>query len=132
MENLLYCCQKLIFMKRIFLYCLLLQIVGLKLSAQTISQDQKRISFVITNTSTSEQIKRADSLFTANGIDLNIKANRHDGQISKVDISIQSSEGSAQYQTGDSEILKKGVLIVVDRSANASVALSVGQRKVED
>ncbi len=119
-------------MKRIFLYCLLLQIVGFKLSAQTISQDQKRISFVITNTSTSEQIKRADSLFTANGIDLKIQANRHAGQISKVDISIQASEGSAQYQTSDSEILKKGVLIVVDRSANASVALSVGPRKVED
>jgi hypothetical protein len=119
-------------MKRIFLYCILLLLVGFKLSAQNISQDSKRISFVIASTTTSDQIKRADSLFTANGIDLKIKTNHHAGLISKVDISIHAAEGNAKYQTNNSEILEKGVLIVVDRSANASVALSVGPRKVEE
>lgn len=98
----------------------------LKAQSVTISTDQNKISFLITDKTTKSEIKNADELFAEHGISADMKASWKKDRISKLNIRVKCAQGSATYHTVNPEDLKKGVLILVDKTPNASVALAVG------
>jgi hypothetical protein len=101
----------------------------LKAQTVSVSQDYNKISFVINDKTTKAEIQKADSIFKAHSIITHIKTTLTKGQISKVKVKLNCSQGSTNYQTDKADIIKKGVLIWVDRSKNACVAFSVGPNK---
>lgn len=103
----------------------------LKAQSVTISTDQNKISFLITDKTTKSEIQKADDLFAEHGISTDMDASWKKDHISKLKIYVECAQGSATYHTANPEDLKKGIRILVDKSPNASVALSVGANTEE-
>ncbi|ASS50055.1 MAG: hypothetical protein A3D31_10815 [Candidatus Fluviicola riflensis] len=103
----------------------------LKAQSVAISTDQNKISFLITDKTTKSEIEKADDLFAEHGILTDMKASWKKDRISKLNIYVECAQGSTTYFTTDSENLKKGVHILVDKSPNAIVALAVGSNTEE-
>lgn len=98
----------------------------LRAQSVTISTDNTKISFLITDKTTKAELKKADEVFAEHGISADMKASWKKDHISKLNIRVKCAQGSATYQTVNADDLKKGVVILVDKSPNATVALAVG------
>ncbi len=98
----------------------------LKAQDVTVSNDNNRVSFVITNKTTKPEIQKADSVFSAHNISTSIKASWKKGHISNLNIVVDCAQGHVKYHTASPDNLKKGVIILVDKNTNAATALSVG------
>jgi len=101
----------------------------LKAQTVSISPDSNKISFIINCKTTKVEIQKADSIFKAHRIYTKIKTGRIKKQISKLNIVVNCAQGNVNYHTDNADILKNGVMILVDKSKNATVALSVGPYK---
>jgi len=98
----------------------------LKAQSVTISTDNTKISFLITDKTTKADLKKADEIFAEHGISTDLKASWKKDRISKLNIHVQCAQGSATYHTVNVDDLEKGVRILVDKSPKATVALAVG------
>lgn len=98
------------------------------IQAQTVSvsDDDKKISFVITDKTTPSEIRKADSVFAEHQISTDIKASWKKGNISKLSVTVKCAQGNIEYKTTDFGSLKNGVRILVDKTSNATTALAVG------
>lgn len=99
---------------------------SLKAQNAIVSNDNNKVSFVITDKTTKSEIQKADSIFAAHSISTNIKASWKKGHISRLNIIVDCAQGHVKYHTADPNNLKKGVTILVDKNTNATTALAVG------
>jgi hypothetical protein len=98
----------------------------LKGQTVAVSPDKNNLNFVITQKTTDAEIQNAISIFKENSILAYIKTSRKKGQITKLSIEINSPQGFIKYHTSKTEILTRGVLIMIDKAAKSGTTLSVG------
>lgn len=110
----------------ILIICMLFTAKLMHAQTVTISPDNNRISFVITDNTTKAELQKAEDVFADHGISASIKVTTKKGAISKMSIFVSCSEGTVKYHTTDPADIKKGITILIDKTANAAVALGVG------
>lgn len=122
--------MKTLFLKQLLIISLLFLFGSLaKAQSIAITEAGKRFVFVIKPTTSNAEIKYADSVFKANGIETKIRAIRKNRKISGLNISVNCDKGKTNYQTNNPKEIKEGISIIVDRSEKAGAALCVGRCK---
>ena len=122
--------MKKIFFKQLAIFSFLFLFGTLaKSQSMSISDDGKRFVFVIKHATSNAEIKYADSVFKANGIETKIRTVRKNRKISGLNISVNCDKGKTNYQTNNTKEIKEGISILVDRRENAGAALCVGRCK---